>query len=620
MCGICGIYSRRLIGCHEISLLENMSAALNLRGPDSHGIYRGSNIGMAIRRLSIIDVSGGTQPLFDETGSLVLVANAEIYNYVELSKELKGRGHIFRTGSDCETILHLYQEEGVNCLKHLRGMFAFALWDNTKRSLFIARDRLGEKPLYMYEDEDYFIFASEFKALKKAIPQTIVLDSSAVNLFFHYQYVPEPATLIKGVRKLGAGHYMYINADNAERSVKRYWDIQDAPPLEGSPPVLIRQGLQELMPFVLRSDVPVGIALSGGIDSGAIAALAAKEYKNDLFAFSVGYSGAHDCDERGQARELAGHLGLRFRDVEISVSDFVRDFPRLVYSMDDPIADIAAYGYYSVMRLARENKVPVMLSGFAGDELFWGYPWVKAAVNKNLRKLRLFSSHSFNPVSFLARKFASPKNRMIFYETSPNFKESHDILPRLYSKNFISSIDYNNVFTPFTIDDTWEPVDIKICRLIFNLWLTSNCIPLGDRLSMASSVEIRLPFLDYKFVELVIGLRKTQHDYNLVPKAWFKEALKGILLDSVLTRSKRGFSPPHGEWIRAAFSEYGGLLTGGYLAENKIFDPQTLKIFIKSAIANSSRLDLAYKILVLEMWCRLFLLNKPVDSLEFRKR
>ncbi|MCX5711448.1 MAG: asparagine synthase C-terminal domain-containing protein, partial [Candidatus Omnitrophica bacterium] len=194
--------------------------------------------------------------------------------------------------------------------------------------------------------------------------------------------------------------------------------------LVGEPSVLIRQGLEELMPLVLRSDVPVGIALSGGIDSGAIASLAAKVCKKDLFAFSVGYSGVNACDERKEARELAEHLGLRFKDVEIAVSDFARDFPLLVYAMDDPIADIAAYGYYSVMRLARQNNVPVMLSGFAGDELFWGYPWVKAAVNKNLKKLRSFSSRSFNPLSFLARKSTSPQNRMIFYDTSPNFQES----------------------------------------------------------------------------------------------------------------------------------------------------------------------------------------------------
>ncbi|MCX5711449.1 MAG: asparagine synthase-related protein, partial [Candidatus Omnitrophica bacterium] len=186
--------------------------------------------------------------------------------------------------------------------------------------------------------------------------------------------------------------------------------------------------------------------------------------------------------------------------------------------------------------------------------------------------------------------------------------------------NFISLIDYDNVFAPFTVNTPWEPVDIKVCRMIFDVWLISNCIPLGDRLSMASSVEMRLPFLDYKFVELVMGLRKTQHDFDLAPKAWFKQALKGVLPEPVLRRKKRGFSPPHGEWIRAVLSEYGGLLKGGYLAENLIFDSKALKNFIKSAISNRVGLDLAYKILVLEIWCRLFLLNQPVDSPEFQRK
>ena len=596
MCGICGILRRRPVNAEDALLVEGMKYFLVHRGPDSEGLYAEDNVALGIRRLSIIDVSGGRQPLFDETKSLVLVANAEIYNYVELTEELKSRGHIFSTGSDCEVILHLYQESGAQCLKRLRGMFAFALWDKKNSSLFLARDRMGEKPLYMYQDKDLFAFASEFKALKKILPQGISLDRCAVNLFFHYQYVPEPDTIVSGVKKLPAAHYVNIKPDDLRARCEPYWNIQDAPAVEGEPVQKIRAGLEETIPFILRSDVPVGIALSGGIDSGAIASLAAKRYSDTLHAFTVGYSGNQLCDERRQARGLAERLGLHFHDIEISTDDFVNGFPGLVYSMDDPIADIAAYGYYFVTKLARSCNVPVMLNGFGGDELFWGYPWVRSAVRKSLFKSRIPLVKALS------------KNRMSFYDLAPDFQNARRIFTGLYTKTFSESINEDDIYKPFTSDGEWEPVDINICRLTFNTWLISNCVALGDRLSMASSVEMRLPLLDYKFIELVTGLRKNTHDWRLPPKKWLKDSLKDLLPQDVLCRPKRGFSPPYEEWLTSVLCKYADFLKDGYLTGHGILQNGKTEGFINLSMERNFNMYLAYRILVLEMWCRKHLL------------
>ncbi|MGD0806890.1 MAG: asparagine synthase (glutamine-hydrolyzing), partial [Anaerolineales bacterium] len=275
MCGITGWISREGLSELEREKVTRMNSLLQHRGPDGAGEFQHHNLAMAMRRLSIIDLQGGGQPLYNEDRTLALILNGEIYNFIELRGQLQARGHVFRTRCDAEMVLHLYEEYGDDCVHSLRGMFAFALWDGKRRRLLLARDRMGEKPLYLWEGKDRLIFASELKALLQSGAVPFELDPTGVSLFFNYQYVPEPATPIRGVRKLPPGHLLTIDLEPWQITERRYWNMEDAPPLKGSPAELLRAELETVSELVIRSDVPVGIALSGGLDSGSIAVLAA---------------------------------------------------------------------------------------------------------------------------------------------------------------------------------------------------------------------------------------------------------------------------------------------------------------------------------------------------------
>jgi len=300
MCGICGIVTT--YNDSGPGIVQKMNAHLTHRGPDGEGYFHSQHISLGMRRLSIIGLNDGWQPIFNEDKSLVIVANGEIYNYIELRAELEKKNHIFSTHSDVENILHLYEDYGIDCVKYLRGMFSFALWDITMQRLLLVRDRMGEKPLYIYEEGETIYFASELKSLLQSNKIKFEFDPISIDLYFHYGYVPEPLTPLKGVRKLPAGHLMLVDTTTWRVDERVYWNMDDIPPLEGNPIKLIREQLEDMSEIVVRSDVPVGVALSGGIDSSVIAVLAARKYPGILQAFSVGYPGRPAHDERDQAR------------------------------------------------------------------------------------------------------------------------------------------------------------------------------------------------------------------------------------------------------------------------------------------------------------------------------
>lgn len=634
MCGIAGIVTRHPLTEREISSVRAANAHLAHRGPDGSGEFENLNVALAMRRLSIIDLTGGWQPLYNEDKSLVLVANGEIYNFIELRKQLEASGHHFKTNSDCETILHLYEEHGDNCVDHLRGMFAFALWDTNRRRLLLARDRMGEKPLYLYQDQERLLFASEMKALLSSGLVDFQLDPQAVNLYFHYQYVPEPLTPVKGVRKLDAAHFLVVDTESWTIDEKRYWRMDDAPALSGDPASLIREQLETVSEIVVRSDVPVGIALSGGLDSSAIAALAARKYPGTMHAFSIGYPGQLANDERADARRLADHLGLPFHDAELTTDDLVSFFPQLTALSDDPIADIAAFGYYSVMRLAREHNVPVVLQGQGGDELFWGYSWVQTAARASARKLLrdtnplgAFSQYfKFNLPRGLSRsdigewsyelgglrtgwqnykrdKDASPE-QFVFYDLLSDFRDSQQEVREIYSKAFTDQLNGANPTDLFTLERPWPNIDVTLTRLICDTYLRENGVTQGDRLSMASSIELRLPLLDYRLVETVIGLRKTSTDVNQPLKFWLKKALEDLLPSDVINRPKRGFAPPVALWHQHLFATYGDSIEDGYLVQKEILSRSAAQRLALGPFPTAAITPLSFKVLVLEQWCR----------------
>jgi asparagine synthase (glutamine-hydrolysing) len=593
-----------------------------------------------MRRLSIIDLTGGWQPFYSEDRAIGCVVNGEIYNFVELRDRLTAQGHRFASANDCETIVHLYEDRGLSCVEDLRGMFAFALWDGPRRRLLLARDRMGEKPLYLFETAGTLVFASELKSLLRSGLVPFELDPRAVNLYFHYQYVPEPATPIRSVRKLPAGSFLVVDCDPWTVREVRYWRMEDAPPLGGDAPSILLEELETATTLLLRADVPVGLALSGGLDSSAILSLAAPKYPATLHAFSVGYPGRSESDEREQARAFAGSLGVVFEEVELEVGEIVGFFPELVYLRDDPIADIAGHGYYAISRRASERGIRVLLQGQGGDELFWGYPWLRQAVLETERKARLVERGWLVATEYLRPKLprgrglmsrtawrqaltelvsgwrriqedrGSPAGRMVFLDIDQDFRAARTEAPCMYGPAMESTL-LTDPCSLFTFDGAMPPIEIAATALVCSTYLCENGIAQGDRLAMASSVELRLPFVDYRFVEKVIGLRKNGTDFREPPKAWLKAALGQRLPPELLNRPKRGFQPPVREWHQALFVAHGASLPGGYLVGAGILSGEGARRLASGKTLSGGISSIAFRALVLEQWCRAMSAQTP---------
>ncbi len=613
MCGICGIVTGEPLAPELVAPVRRMNAAQAHRGPDGEGEHRDAHALLAMRRLSIIDPIGGAQPLYNEDRSLALIANGEIYNAPELRRALEQAGHTFRTGSDCEVIPHLYEEHGLDCVRHLRGMFAFALWDASRRRLVLARDRMGEKPLYLHEQPGRLLFASELKSLLQSGLVPFALDPQAIDQYFHYQFVPEPRTPIRNVRKLEAAHVLVVDTDPWNVADHCYWRMEDAPPIEADPVVVLRERLDDIGSLITRADRKVGVALSGGLDSSLVAALAARKNDTALQAFSVGYEGRPASDERHDAQALARHLGLPFHEIEVDTRSVVEFFPELNYWRDDPIADIAGHGYYAVMRLAREHGVPVMLQGQGGDELFWGYPALREAALATQDKQKRSGAFTLHSSPFTLPRLLSrirgrngksgPPDRMIFYDRLADFRDAASMRAR-YAPSFAQAVDRDGPARLFTFPRPWPDVESTMTRLVCDTYLRGNGIAQGDRLSMASGVEMRLPLVDHRLVEAVIGLRKQQSDLRLPPKTWLRAVARDLLPDFVLNRPKRGFAPPTRRWHDAIFAAHGTSLIDGVLVAEGIVRPESAAALAAGPFPDHATAPLSFKALVLEQWCR----------------
>lgn len=639
MCGIIGRFFKR--ESSRFDLTPKDLASIKHRGPDSSGVYTNTNIQFGHTRLAIIDLTAsGCQPMTYGGDRFVVTYNGEIYNYLELKTELESKGEKFSSHSDTEVVLAAYKVWGLDCVKRFRGMFAFALWDEEKKSLFLARDRCGEKPFFFHRGDECFSFASELKGLLPLLGSTPELNPAIVDMYLHYQYVPEPFTLLEGIQKLPAAHYLLLSSETWNSEPTRYWELENPPIIEEIPTDSnallenIREVLEGAVKMTLRSDVPVGVALSGGIDSGMIAAFAQKNSSQPLHAFSIGYPGRPAYDERGQARKLGEKLGMIVHEVELSVESFVDFFPNLVCIMDEPIADPAAFGHYSVPKAAADLNIKVLLTGIGGDELFWGYSWVTRSVqiNEKIDSIQLFSSSNslinsawvqgiINKFSHhpklpkILREFAgmlkserdcyTPENQLRFYITAPDFKDAFAIKGLVYGKR-MGHLPEDNPFIPTEIGLRKDKeIPLAIIRLLFDTWLTSNCLTLGDRVSMAVGVETRLPFLDVRLIELIMAYRLQFPDHTLGQKAWLRSALKGVLPDEVLARPKAGFQPPTYEWLSGVVSRYGKLLKDGHLEQAGILRKGGAEFILdKLSKQGWSGLFYVYKLVLLEMWYR----------------
>lgn len=614
-----------------------MNRMLVRRGPDGEGLYFDGPVGLAMRRLAIIDLEGGWQPLYNEDRSIVLVANGEVYNFVELAKAMEAQGHRLRTHSDCELPAHLYETFGMDFVHQLRGMYAIAMWDSRKRRLILVRDRMGEKPLFIYERTlpnggKQLLFASEMKSLLASGLINFDLDEAGVDELMHYQWIHDPDTAIKGIRKLPAGHYLTVDVDTWHIEQKQYWRMEDAPPIHGEPKKVLREVLDDVSRLVIRSDVPVGVALSGGIDSSTIACLSSKHYPGTMEAFSIGWANRPANDERKHARDLAAKLNMPFHEAEIAPEEMADFYHELNVLRDDPIADITGHAYYVLTKLAREKKVPVLLLGQGGDELFWGYPWAKRALAESRYKLkhgrirrpdiremlmpRTFDRHGlveyafrFGAMTYGWRPLRLPQNsdqhRYVFYDVVDSWQMGRWARPRIFTKQFQEKLggwDASMPFT-FTAGSQMPSVEVLLTAMQCRGYLLENGINQADRLAMASSVEGRLPLVDYKFVEAVIGLQKTRPgEEDLGIKYWLKQAVEDVVPPEVFNRPKRGFNPPVTDWTNALRVRYRSMLETGYLVSSGVLTPEAAMAMSRDTSRLSAWNDLFVKALTLESW------------------
>jgi asparagine synthase (glutamine-hydrolysing) len=567
MCGISAIYRFTSISDSDKLKLSLMNREMNYRGPDESDIWNDSICGLAHTRLSIIGLKKGKQPISNEDNSLVLICNGEIYNYIELKEELQLKGHIFKTDSDNETILHLYEEYGIKCLEHLRGIFAFCLWDTTIKQLFVARDRIGEKTIYFAQIQTGIAFSTELKALLKNYVDKPRINERALAECIRYNHpIDLKNTWIEQIKRLEPGEYALI--DNKGMEISRYWERDFSPTFAGSFEEAKNETLRlmrESVQICLRSDVPVAVLLSGGIDSSAVATFA-KETGSDVHVLTAGYKGDYSIDEREIAKRFSKEKDFIYNEIELEIDDFRSIFDKYLNYIDEPVCDVAAIPQWALYNKAKKLGYKVLLGGLGGDELFYGYTYH----NKLTESLQLNSQHRdlfpwngpHKKLMFL--KYILKNWKHVLYAGYPY--KIDDTIPVNWTYEDYKKFANNGSFSLKSEVINFSKIDVhysfsdhanidNVYDFMFSRFMTSLCLYLGDRLGMGNSIEIRSPFVDYKLVEFISSLPIHMKYPAKEPKWFLKETLKGIVPDYILHAPKRGFTPPF-DFIKEISRDY----------------------------------------------------------------
>jgi len=629
MCGIAGMVGRE----GETVTLEQvrcMTDTIVHRGPDDEGFHVRGNIGLGMRRLSIIDVAGGHQPIYNEDGTVAIVFNGEIYNFLELRQGLESRGHQFSTRSDTEVIVHLYEEMGVDCITKLRGMFAIALYDGKRASLLLARDRLGKKPLFYAQHGGRLFFGSEIKALLAAAPGLAEVDAEGILQFFYYGYIPDPHSAFRDILKLPPGHLAEYRGGQVH--IRQYWDVpaygvndpgSDEACLEG-----MERQLGEAVRLRLISDVPLGALLSGGVDSSIVVALMARESSSPVKTFSIGF-GKADFNEAQYARLVAERFGTEHHEliVDPNINDTLN---HLTQMMEEPFGDSSMIPTYYVSKLAREH-VTVALSGDGGDELFAGYD--RYIVNWRRRRYdfvpawagKIYRNHLYPilPSTVKGRKLAwnitlSSRDR---YLDGVSFLPALNRERSLFSEEFVACArQWENPFQQFQRFYDDAPATDVLSRLMYldvKTYLTADILTKVDRMSMATSLEMRCPILDHVFVEWAAGLPLKYKFRDGTRKFMFKKLAERLGIPSeLLQRRKQGFSLPLVHWMRHELKD--GLLQ--ILLEPRTlqrgyFNPEIVRGVVDEHLrGRRNHADILWMLLVFELWHRNFLEKVGKDS------
>lgn len=567
MCGICGIYNYGDKQPISLDQLKAMSDTLIHRGPDDEGFYALGSIGLGHRRLSIIDLGGGHQPMANEDETIWVVFNGEIYNFDELQDYLIKKGHIFKTRSDTEAIIHLYEEKGEDCFKYFRGMFAIAIWDGRQNKLLLARDRVGKKPLFYYDNGSKIVFASELKAIltDPDIPREI--DLEAVSDYFSFLYIPVPKSIFKQIRKIRPGHYLVV-CNGSLREVE-YWDISFSNVLDLAEEEwceTIIESCCEAVRIRLMSDVPLGAFLSGGIDSSSVVALMSKLKKEPVITSSIGFE-EKEFNELYYARKVATLFKTDHHE-KIVRPDAAGIIEKLAWHYDEPFADSSAIPTYYVSKVAREN-VTVALSGDGGDENFAGYRRyyfdkrenrLRDVLPLNIRQPIFGTLASIYPKADWAPRIFRGKATFEALACSPlggYFRSVSAFRTQLKGKllhpdvqRTLRGYDSLDVFRfYYEKADTNDPLS-RIQYLDIKTYLTDDILVKVDRASMANSLEVRAPILDHKFMELIATIPSSLKLQGRSSKHIFKKALGGVIPEEILYRSKMGFAVPLAHWFR----------------------------------------------------------------------
>ena len=613
MCGISGIYNFGSGASVDSGLIKKMCSVMAHRGPDDEGIYCEGNIGLGHRRLSIIDLSGGHQPMANEDGSIWIVFNGEIYNFIELKEELLRKSHTFKTHSDTETIIHLYEEEGEACVHKLRGMFAFAIWDGRKKKLLLVRERIGKKPLHYAVLDGKLIFASEIKAILQDPSVKRSINYEALHDYLSFLYVPAPKTMFNGIKKLPAGHYLTCDKDGVR--ITKYWDLDFSRTAHSSEETLAGElyfRMKDAVKMRLISDVPLGAFLSGGVDSSSVVSLMSELQDGPVITNSIGFS-AKAYDELKYASAVAKLYSTDHHEyvVEPEALDVL---DKLIWHYDEPFGDASSIPTYYVSKMARQN-VTVALSGDGGDENFAGYnrymfsdavvrlqnmlPGFMKSLMKGAAAFDPFGLY-FNIISIYkeeekARLYGTAlREKAAGYRSSDHFRRIFDSCP---SRDYMSKLQY---------------LDIKT-------YLCDDILAKVDRASMAVSLEVRAPILDHKLMEFAATIPSGMKARGLKGKCILKEAMAKNVPPEILNRAKMGFGVPIARWMRAdlkAAVEAELFAQDGIISE--LFDREYVAKMWETAQTASlqgfRKTDFSYRIWVLfifSRWFKRFIVSTP---------
>jgi asparagine synthase (glutamine-hydrolysing) len=627
MCGITGImqFDNARV---EPDVLRQMCAAMVHRGPDDEGIYTAGPVGIGMRRLSIVDLATGHQPLSNEDGTVWIVFNGEIYNHAELREKLQSRGHQYRTHSDTETIVHLYEEYGTDCVQHLRGMFAFAIWDGRRQRLFIARDRLGIKPLYYQLTSQQLIFGSEIKVVLACPGAAAQLDRAVLPEYLAFGYLSGEQTFYNGIRKLMPGHWMEVDPSGQIR-IERYWDLRVTESASSQPESYYvstyREMLEQAVNSHLMSDVPLGVFLSGGVDSSAVAALMTKIRRAPVETFSVGYA-EDEYSELPYARVVSKHLNSIHHEVLVGQQEFFDSLPYLIWHEDEPIVWPSSVALYFVARLAH-SRVKVVLTGEGADETLGGYSRYAFTI-KNSAWDRLYRRMIPGTVRGAIRESIGDSTLI---SATVRRKLSHTFLARngnswssFYFDNFLSAFsesEQSELLTQEVVAECgagapyrhvleyWEHSSGEMLQRLLYTDIKTYLVELlmkQDNMSMAASIESRVPFLDHALVEFATNIPQNLQLGGFAGKRILKKAVEDLLPRSILYRPKLGFPTPWSRWLAGPqLDVIRNLLLEPRSLERNLFQPSAVeRLFEEHRSGHRDNYDRIWRLLNLELWHR----------------